>query len=642
MSYKKYILFFLMLATSTTLLAQLCNGSLGDPIVNITFGSGSNPGAALPAASTNYLYLTTDCPNDGQYTVRNNTNNCYNTWHSLTTDHTGTANGYFMLVNASFLPSAFYVDTVKGLCANTTYELAAWILNIQKPNTCGGNPIQPNLTFRIENTDGSLLKEFNSGNIPSTTSPAWKQYGSFFTTPPSITSVVIRIVNNAAGGCGNDLVLDDITFRPCGPTLTPTADGTANGNLQVCVDNVFAGNFSCIVSAGYTDPFYQWQKSTDNSATWINIPGANSTNYSTLLSSPQPDSEWYRMSVAERVNASIAACKIYSTPIKVTFNARPTITITNNNPVCEGTPVQLTATGGAQYSWTGPNGFTSQAALVTIANAQLQQAGKYILSATNASGCSAIDSSFVQVVAKPVARVAFADTGICSGTAVQLGVSGGSSYVWTPAATLSAANIANPIARPADTTMYKVVVTNTAGCVDTAWVNVNVIPSPTANAGTDKTTVEGIPVQLSASATGDQITIEWTPAIYASDPNILQPFVSPPTDTSFQLTVRSANGCGVARDTVKVVVYEKVLIPNVFSPNGDGINDQWVLTGLDAYKEHEVSIYNRYGQLVLQTTRFKSWDGTYKGTRLAVGTYYYVIKIKEINSSLNGSVLILQ
>src|SRR5688572_12086581 len=81
--------------------AQLCNGSLGDPIVQINFGQGSNPAQPLSAAATGYIYSTGDCPNDGFYTVRNSSNNCFGaSWHSISRDHTGNSNGYFMLVNA--------------------------------------------------------------------------------------------------------------------------------------------------------------------------------------------------------------------------------------------------------------------------------------------------------------------------------------------------------------------------------------------------------------------------------------------------------------------------------------------------------------------------------------------------------------
>ena len=102
--------------------AQLCQGSLGDPIINITFGNGANPGAPLFAAATSYQYVNNDCPRDGFYTVRNNTINCFNsTWHTVNADHTVDGGGYFILVNASFQPGAFCLDTVTGLFRYTTY-----------------------------------------------------------------------------------------------------------------------------------------------------------------------------------------------------------------------------------------------------------------------------------------------------------------------------------------------------------------------------------------------------------------------------------------------------------------------------------------------------------------------------------------
>src|SRR5215212_10718062 len=145
MNFKSCIFLSVSLILSLRSVSQLCTGSLGDPIVNITFGAGTNPGSSLTAAATNYIYVSGDCPNDGFYTVRNSTASCFsNTWISAFSDHTGDPNGYFMLVNASFNPGAFYVDTVDVLCNNTTYEFAAWIMNVLGNNSCSP-AIQPNL-----------------------------------------------------------------------------------------------------------------------------------------------------------------------------------------------------------------------------------------------------------------------------------------------------------------------------------------------------------------------------------------------------------------------------------------------------------------------------------------------------------------
>lgn len=112
-------------------IAQLCSGSLGDPAVNITFGEGPNPGPPLSAATTSYQYAANACPVNGYYSVLNRGVDCNYGWHILTSDHTGNPGGYFMLIDASFEPSDFYLDTVKSLCANTTYEFAAWIMNMK-------------------------------------------------------------------------------------------------------------------------------------------------------------------------------------------------------------------------------------------------------------------------------------------------------------------------------------------------------------------------------------------------------------------------------------------------------------------------------------------------------------------------------
>src|ERR1700675_3898766 len=83
---------------SSKISAQLCQGSLGDPVVNITFGSGFNPGAPLSGV-TSYIYSPDDCPNDGYYTIENSTGNCFGfTWHTVSEDHTpADVNGYMMV-----------------------------------------------------------------------------------------------------------------------------------------------------------------------------------------------------------------------------------------------------------------------------------------------------------------------------------------------------------------------------------------------------------------------------------------------------------------------------------------------------------------------------------------------------------------
>ncbi len=96
-------------------------------------------------------------------------------------------------------------------------------------------------------------------------------------------------------------------------------------------------------------------------------------------------------------------------------------------------------------------------------------------------------------------------------------------------------------------------------------------------------------------------------------------------------------------DDVFIRVFKKVIIPNAFSPNNDGINDTWKIEALETYPESNVSVFNRYGQVVYHSTGYnKPWDGKLNGIPLPVGTYYYKIDLKNNFSILSGWVLIIR
>lgn len=622
--------------------AQLCQGSLGDPIINTTFGQGANPGAPLLTATTNYQYVSNDCPNDGFYTVRNNTTSCFgNSWHTLIGDHTGNAGGYFMLVNAAVQPSAFYLDTVRGLCGNSTYEFAAWITNVLLPAACNGAGNQPNLTFSIEKTDGTLLQSYNSGNISTTATPTWKQYGFYFTTPPAGSDIVLRIVNNAQGGCGNDLALDDITFRPCGPMLAPAIIGITSTAVSLCHGTAGSFTFTCSVSGGFSNPAFQWQQRS-NAANWSDIPGENTTTLLRNFSAAAPAGIYeFRLAVAEAGNMGSLQCRITSLPLTVTILTKPVTTATNNGPVCEGSTITLTATGGSQYVWSGPNGYTASGSPLPLANIQLNQAGKYYVTVTNAAGCVNTDSAIILVNPAPVATTSFASASVCKGDSVQLTAAGGPPYQWIPSAGLSNANVFDPKASPALTTIYRVIVTNQFSCRDTATININVLNKPVADAGPDKVMLKGRSVQLSGSVAGNGNTFAWSPAAYINDIYSLRPFVNPPADTRYILKAVSGFGCGTSSDTMLVKVFEEILVPNAFTPNADGVNDTWNIPALRTYPSFELFVYSRWGQLVFYTKDDPlPWDGKYKNNPCPPGAYTFVIKTGM--DLLKGNVMIIR
>ena len=91
-----------------------------------------------------------------------------------------------------------------------------------------------------------------------------------------------------------------------------------------------------------------------------------------------------------------------------------------------------------------------------------------------------------------------------------------------------------------------------------------------------------------------------------------------------------------------VKVFEKLFVPNAFTPNNDGINDTWLIETLQAYPGAEVKVYNRYGQLVFDNHGSNtSWDGKFKGLPVSSGSYVYVIDLKNKTQLIKGVVNVL-
>ncbi|MBK9569322.1 MAG: gliding motility-associated C-terminal domain-containing protein [Chitinophagaceae bacterium] len=378
--------------------AQLCIGSLGDPVVNLTFGSGANTGQGFTAPG--YTYVASSCPNDGFYTITSSTSGCFgNSWHTVNADHTG--NGAFLLVNASNQPADFFITTVSGLCPNTTYEFSAWIMNV----LISATGIQPNLTFNIETPAGVILNTFNTGNIAVSPQPDWKQYGFFFTTTPGNPVIVLRITNNAPGGIGNDLALDDITFRPCGPVLSSSIQGSSN-IVDQCINLQSNYTFDAVVSPGFLLPVYQWQVSTDSGVLWKDIPGAN-----TLLYQRQPTpagNYWYRLTVAESGNAGLSACRIGSNVLIINVFPKPVINAGPDRMILSGKQTLLTATSNDinnVFNWMPPDYLSSTTILNPVAAPDRDM--YYSLFAVSPNGCTNEDQVFIKVVAGIFVPTAF-------------------------------------------------------------------------------------------------------------------------------------------------------------------------------------------------------------------------------------------
>lgn len=180
------------------------------------------------------------------------------------------------------------------------------------------------------------------------------------------------------------------------------------------------------------------------------------------------------------------------------------------------------------------------------------------------------------------------------------------------------------------------------GCSSFAEQSVRVNPTPIVDAGPDRVVLEGGYIIIQAKATGNSLDLLWTPPTALDNTKAVNPKASPIEDITYRLTATSADGC-VNRDDVFVKVLKSPKIPNAFTPNGDGINDAWIIEHLDSYPGCVVEVYNRYGQLVFHSTGYgKPWDGTYNGSALPVATYYWIINPKNGRAPMKGSVTIIR
>ena len=180
------------------------------------------------------------------------------------------------------------------------------------------------------------------------------------------------------------------------------------------------------------------------------------------------------------------------------------------------------------------------------------------------------------------------------------------------------------------------------GCLDTATTTISVFALPNASAGSDKVVLEGGSVVLDGSSTGTIDDVLWTPATFLNRADTLKPKASPPDDIRYHLEVTTTEGCS---DTASVFI--KVLkaleIPNAFSPNGDGINDTWIIPYLSSYADCSVEVYDRFGQLAFKSTGYSTpWNGGKNGFYVPAGTYYYIINPKNGSPVRKGSVTLLR
>ncbi len=191
---------------------------------------------------------------------------------------------------------------------------------------------------------------------------------------------------------------------------------------------------------------------------------------------------------------------------------------------------------------------------------------------------------------------------------------------------------------------YTVWVRDIKGCLDSIEVTLVDPPPIFVDAGEDVTVELGYDTDLLATTTPSTglFTLAWTPDSLLSCSNCPNPNALPPTTTTFVVTATDADGCTVEDDVIVTVeVNRPIYIPNAFSPDGDGINDTFILYGGRSARQIQViRIFNRWGALVYEGREImlgdesRGWDGRFKGELVNNDVFAFYALIEFIDNEV--------
>lgn len=404
---------------------------------NQTTNPGVILGNALGATYTTYTFGFDGGGevNDGYYVITNSTNGMYNSpdandiWLDIY-DHTqGDGTGHMYVVNASIATGNFYTETLSNLCDSTKYEFSADFINLYSSNYVpNGSTYQdffptddqgdrysilPNIDFLI---NGKVA--FNTGNIMNDGS--WHTVGFTFRSG-GLPNITLTMRNNSTGGIGNDIAIDNIVMRACGPEIdlqiTTVPAIVCPGQPVTMTGNILASD--------YNSPVYQWQKSTNNGNSWTNLTGFTVGPTSTTYVENNPVyGHKYRFITGETTQ-SLTNPNCYVASNVITIETTADILTTTPATRCGTGTVTLgaTANSGSVINWYSDAGGTNLVGTgVSYTTPSLSTTTTYYVNASK-DGCtsplqSVVATVYPSAVSPSVSIAVSPGTNICSGNTV--------------------------------------------------------------------------------------------------------------------------------------------------------------------------------------------------------------------------------
>jgi gliding motility-associated-like protein len=406
----------------------------------------------------------------------------------------------------------------------------------------------------------------------------------------------------------------------------PTPVPTASNNGPICAGTTL--DLTVTPTGGAT---YTWSG-----------PGGYSSNAQdpTIPAAVVANSGTYSVAV------TLSGCTGNSSTI-ATVNPTPVLVTTNPAAICQPGTVDLTAasiTAGSTFPNPTTLGYYSDPTAITPVSdpaAVPYPGGNFYITATSGTCADTSSAVVVTVNPKPTPPTSGGDQDSCITVPIQTLVP----LAFTADTLVWYNNVNRVVTNPQlhiPGTVTFFAEADDKGCKSNRTsVTLTLVTPPTVWVDDSMLSIdEGYSAILQGHvipALGDLAPFVWSPNYNIDNVNVLDPTVNPLYDTTYIITATSSelSSC-TASASVYVKVYHPIEIPNIFSPNGDGIHDTWYIKNLDEYPNAEVDVFNRYGQFLFQSQGNyleAPWDGRYNGQLVPVAAYYYIIKL---NTGLPG------
>jgi|GEM_PF-2442002 gliding motility-associated-like protein len=366
-------------------------------------------------------------------------------------------------------------------------------------------------------------------------------------------------------------------------------------------------------------------------------------------------------------STTTSGCNVIA-PVRVVINPLPVLITTDPAGVCSPATIDITTPAVTFGSSTGTtlNYYTDAAATNPLSTPSvITTSGTYYIQSTNSFGCSVVAPVTVTVNITPLpplpdnASHCQYDKNVAALTATLNTSTNTLIWYFTQAGGDSSFTAPVPPTQKGGVTLKYYVAEKSATCLSTRAeldVRITTTPRVSVNASANEIYPNNT-VILSGNVTpaSESVDYSWiagdvTDAPFATS-DLSQP-VTPPASIEppflvtnyFFIATSTENPQCADTASVAIRVVQPILIPNIFSPNGDGINEYWDIKNIQEFTNAEVSIFNRYGQFIYKSSDgYRTpWDGTYNGEPVPVGTYFYIIKTTPNAAPLSGPVSIVR